>query len=204
MKTNKILFVTIVGLIIIILTQLFLSSNQTCVNIYCDTTCKPSNGERCQKTNVPSNELNPEDIMMYYKIDDNCNFQTLAFNIKNELTRYTILGRFDSKKINDTQYEINKLEVKYYNIFDDEGKEYMVEKVEISKESNINNLVVDLTIKEGSGTDGSIDAAFIGNLNEPLIVDINSSIHFEIKHVDNKVVPAGGYECNGKIIGGGG
>lgn len=202
MKKNKIISVAVMGLILIVLVQLFISTKRPNINVYCDNQYHDTCPIGCVRADIPKDSLHPDDVMTYYKINDNCNFQTLAFNIKSEKTRYTILGRFNGKKTRHNLYQIDSLEVKFYNIYDSNNLKYKVGRVEID-EKDLSKLVVKLIIDNKSGVETEIDYIYGSQEDEkPLKVNNDTNIEFEIVNLDKKTafVPAGGYECNGKIL----
>ena len=191
MKKNILTLLTVIGLITIVACKPIVN------NIYCLGTLPsepPSNQER---QDVPDT-LTQDNTMLYYKVDDNVNFQTLVFAVEGD-TAYTIIGRFNGKHLPNDMYQINSLEFVAYNLFSKKRDTYKVRGVSVlHKESSI-DFEVFLDSNAGSaGTSEGVDHTYKAiNDTPPLIINRSTMLSFIIKDIDgNKFLPGGGYECN--------
>ena len=115
MKSQVPALIAITGLVILLIIMIVKDNNVTYV--YCGDNNSTKPIEICTKKPIPTSligENSANQVMHYYKIDDNCNFQTLQFDASWE-EPYANLGRFDGEYLPDGSYQINRLEVKSYN-----------------------------------------------------------------------------------------
>jgi len=167
-----------------------------------------------------NNFLVPEDVMTYYKIDDNCNFQTLFLDAYGKTTKIpsAIVGRFTGERLSKTTYTIKKLETKAFKVaavnatYPNEIKGYKVVNVELHEESKESNIIFIITI-EGTADHNQkktkVDYIYGNKEGEDSIIlktDAKITFHVKEKTTGNSgsSKPTGGYECDGVAIVSGG
>jgi len=198
MKKQTIALVTIIGFFAVIIILLLKNSEHNVTNVYCgESTMQPLN---CYKKPVP-NKLSADNTMLYYKVDDNCNFQTLVFDASKE-NAYSVLGRFTGRKIHKSQYQIDELEVIAYNLKDGTIGHYMVSDVKIG-EMTENHVEFEIEMIERKEKSFNQNPDYIYHEN-PIIINSNSMISFDVDFPDEPHFTTGGYECNGKPVTSGG
>ena len=184
-----------------------------------ETNNKKTNKESCIKQNVPqedkrSFQVQPEDVMFYYKIDDECNFQTLQTNVYIDIRNgklkkrpFFILGRFASiKSSKEGEYFINKLEAKIYELLVPPlrpKKRYKIEKITVSPTSTPADITFKMHLIEDKNwtPKDKVDYIYGNKPNEPaVLIRSDAKLSFEDTGLKR---PSGGYECNGKVITGG-
>ena len=220
MKNKTISIVAIMSLLLIIILLLFnqrsLSTNVCCnEHPFC-------NSDNCSITDLPridneNGQIFADDVQLYYKIDNNCDFQTLVFDPYKdesiEKNSYTIVGRFTGEHLSDNQYKIKKLETKVYLLDTlDTSRQYTykIENVTFDKgnsdERDIKFKVFVKNIAKDQFKADSIDNIYGNRRNEnPIILNNDADISFEVE-IQNprRRKTSGGYECNGRAITGGG
>lgn len=195
MKNQTTVLITIIGFFTLIVVLLLTNKEAHVTNVYCgESTVPPLN---CNKQRVPE-KLTAHNTMLYYKVDDNCNFQTLVFDASKENNAYAVIGRFEGRQIHRDQYQIDKLEAIAYNLEDGSRGHYKVSNVEIKDMNGYDiEFVVELSERKGASFEDRPDYIYD---EEPVIIGRNSMIHFETVLVDNPPFISGGYECNGKPV----
>ena len=177
----------------------------------------------CDRAPVPmvdrgTNRLYASQVMMNYKIDDNCNFQTLFFDpygASPQISKpFAILARFNGQHLPYNKYKINKLELKAYEFrlrATGDDKKYRVEYMNLSQKSNHGNIFLEIRIiEDNKHTDiDKVDYIYGDKghpVEDPIILNTDAEIEIEVTIVDmDGVKPVlGGYECNGKATVGGG
>ena len=226
MKNQNISILSIIILFIIILLLLFTRENS--IQICCNTASEPPiSVENCNKKGVPRvndrNQLEQDDVVLYYKIDDNCNFQTLFLDVyrnsrvSNRRKAFTILGRFNGKSLSNGKYQINTIEMKAYELpFDKEPTtKYRISGVKLAEDSSSNNIKILMEMKDDTNITRDDKSDYVYGLHDnekPIILDVNARMNFYImenieeknKNDDdgdgNSRPTSGGYECNGIAI----
>jgi purine nucleoside permease len=131
-------------------------------------------------------------------MDDNTNFQTLAFAVDID-NAYTIIGRFNGKYLPNDMYQIDSLEFVAYNLFSKKRNTYKVKDVSVENNENIVTFKVFLDSNAGSASASKdVDYTYKTNNDAPIIVNRSTVLSFDVEDIDgNKSLPGGGYECRG-------
>lgn len=225
MKNIKIVILTAIAFFIIIIILLFKFNNKTVINC-CD---KVEAKEPCKHRSAIPNHENLRNTMLYYNLGDKCNFQTLVFQTcfdrqtrdgvkipPEKHNAYSILGRFNGEKLNETQSIIYSLEVKH--IFLDQRDNvisYRIGNMEVLPESKSDKIqiVFELVKKKGEGEE-ELYIYGIRDNEKPIIVDRDATISFYVRDSEDGILKSigctnispeirgrgisGGYECDGK------
>ncbi|PIA79196.1 hypothetical protein BFR04_06660 [Gaetbulibacter sp. 4G1] len=211
MKKQTLTLVTIIGFFAVIIILLLKDSEPTVTNVYCGEK-SPLRQPICRVQPTPNSIDSADDVMLYYKVDDNYNYQTLLFNPEVEY-QHTIIGRFEGQYLSNNKYQLNKLHVKCFGL----GKVsnyYMVSKIKVKDETNANHIFFEFELSRIGDRDRSDNVDYIygeeGHRNEDsLILDAGTLIDFEVDisnlpKDEQEKFTGGGYECNGIVIVGGG
>lgn len=174
--------------------------------------------ENCNVMDVPDanadGRIDSEKVMTYYKLDDNCNFQTLVFN-GYDSPGYTILGRFTGEVLPNNRYKIERLEVKIFELdkresFDE--KKYKITNVKLREKTKPEEGVAFIiTIAEDNKPTPSKEVDYIYGIHSGenainLSTSANMSFEVEVSGNHGRVgnFATGGYECDGVAIVSGG
>lgn len=206
MRKNNLILVAILAIFSITVLLLFYKNDNT-INVYC---CPEEDELKvCIPSEVPDYE-NLVSAVLYYKIDDNCSFQTLRYQYCGDSIFYSVIGRFNSVKLSNGKYQLNKLETKFVSGLDKSPKIVGVKIDESSTEDNL-ILIFEVDFKDNSST---IDYTYgLSENEEPIIINKNAQISFGVldrtsllKNCDDvrsdneepRNFTSGGYECDGE------
>lgn len=193
MRNNNFTFSLLIMLLVMV------SCKPVVNNIYCiqsPTNNQPQTNE--QRKTVPQ-KLNEDSSVLYYKLDNHIDFQTLVFN-SDEEHAYTVIGRFNGKKLSEDLYKIDSIELVAYDLKEKKRTKYEVVNVEIGQ---IKPKFVELKIElvtniTETRNDNNVDFTFKPSKQHfPFIINKNQTLTFSVYDV-NKGVLGGGYECNGR------
>nr|WP_298923034.1 hypothetical protein [uncultured Allomuricauda sp.] len=210
MKNQIPLLIAVTGLVVLLAILILQDDNQV-ANVHCSSCNEPHTQQVCALVPVPVSLIGDDSsskVMHYYKIDDNCNFQTLQFDASTEYP-YANLGRFNGEFLPNGKYRINRMEVKSYNLKTDERK-YKISQVSLDKESSSDQVKfnIKMVAVEGNEDPNKVDYIYGEDPEDeqPVILNRNASIEFYVMpSVDEELIfTGGGYECNGKGTTGGG
>jgi hypothetical protein len=205
--------IAILSLLIIILILLYLLFRRK----------KGHNNKPCHIKSVPEIQSNyrllPGEVKLYYKIDDNCNFQTLFINPykTKEARPFTILGRFTGERISKEEYKIKKIETKVYELLPEYAKRdgkldnYKIIGLRQGKSNTRKDLTFIFTFVEDLNYTPVKEVDYIYGLKSgenAIILKTNANMYFkfEIGNIEEGTIskPSGGYECDGEATTGGG
>ncbi len=223
MKNKSSLTIIIAALIFVIILLIFKNNNRGIAKC-----CKKErHTEKCtSKQRIPKIE-NLVDTHLYYKIDDHCNFQTLLFqpcfesddDTNNNM--YSVVGRFNGSKHNDSVYAINTLEVKlfFFNILKATGNypEFKIGGIKTLPTSTSKHVQISFKLVKGKSGKNESDYVYgIHNDEHPILISNHekATISFYVEDTKGKdlksmgcydLIPSnvntgGGYECNGKPV----
>ena len=213
MKKQTLSLITILGLLTVIIILIFRTDKLPVTNVYCNSNQPFPPDPLCNRVSIPISIESANDVMLYYKVDDNCNFQTLLFDATYQLDSldyypYTNLGRFTGEMLSDGRYQINKLELKSFHL-KDSPRRFKISNFMVAEKSTEDHIFFNIEMSSVVGNEDpdDVDYTYGENSGEnPIIINKDALIDFEVTSFDGKqlpFVPGGGYECNGKATTGG-
>ena len=172
--------------------------------------------ENCDVMDVPDanadGRIDSEKVMTYYKLDDNCNFQTLVFNGYGSL-RYTILGRFTGEILPNNKYKIERLEAKIFELDlpnPPDKKRYKITSIKLKKGTKPQDgIVFIITIAKDDILTSSTEVDYIyGTHSGENAINLSTSAKMSFEVIESGengfAFATGGYECDGVAIVSGG
>ncbi len=168
---------------------------------------KKINVKPCENRGAIPNYKNLVKSILYYKLNDNCNFQTLAFQscfadetdynekIPSENhNSYTVLGRFNGNAVNDSLYRIDSLEVKHFFLDKDDTinniavSNCKIGRVQLSENSKVNDvqIVFDIIKDDKPTPENELDYIYGRKKGEkPIIIHRDATISFFVRDSTN-------------------